>query len=445
MSDLPMIAPSFASLLAPFASCFTSPSFQTFSKLMVGWVLRVGRHTITGVIQAAEAVDDKHYTSFHRFFRSARWSPDAVGLTLLKIVLQFLPSGEPVRMTLDDTLARHTGKCISSAGMHVDPLLSTKKKRFYHFGHVWVVLSVVVDVPLWNKRFALPVLARLYRTEKLSKAHGLVHRKRTDLGADLVQVVRNAVTNRKIVIIADATYVNGSIIKPLPEGVDLVGRGRLDAALYAPPDNPKPGQMGRPRVKGQRLPSPQQRTNGYRWKRLKVKISGREATVRIQLFDALWYKAARQRLLRFALIRDWPGHKQHDVLVTTNVTATAEDMITTYCQRWPTEETFAWVKQRLGFQDPQNRTEHAVHRTAPMALWAYSLIVLWYLKVGHRSRSSNFPSLPWYSGKKAPSFADMLASLRRDSWRRRVLDLPSNRRRDRKSLLALLDIAAYGH
>jgi SRSO17 transposase len=412
---------------------------------MVGWVLRVGRHTVTGVIQAAEAVDDKHYTSFHRFFRSAKWSPDTVGLTLLKVVLQLLPRGEPVRMTLDDTLARHTGKHISSAGMHVDPLLSTKKQRFYHFGHVWVVLSVVVDVPLWKKRFALPVLARLYRTEKLSKAHGLVHRKRTDLGAELVRVAKNSVTNRKIVVIADATYVNGSIIKPLPEGVVLVGRGRLDAALYSPPEHPKPGQMGRPRVKGQRLPSPLQRTNGYRWKRLKVKISGREATVRIQLFDALWYKAARQRLLRFALIRDWPGHKRHDVLVTTNVTATAEEMITTYCQRWPTEETFAWVKQRLGFQDPQNRTEHAVHRTAPMALWAYSLIVLWYLKVGHRSRSSHCPSLPWYSGKKVPSFADMLATLRRESWRRRVLVLPSNRRRDRKSLLALLDIAAYGH
>jgi hypothetical protein len=331
-----------------------------------------------------------------------------------------------------------------SAGMHVDPLLSTSKQRFYHFGHVWVVLSVVVNVPIWDKRFALPVLARLYRTEKLSKLHHLVHRKRTDLGVEMIQVAKESLGDRRVVVIADAAYVNGTIIKPLPAGVDLVGRGRLDAALYAPPEPPKRGQMGRPRVKGARLDSPQKRIKGYRFKRLKVQISGREATIRVQLFDALWYKVAHQRMLRFALICDWPGHKKRDVLVTTDLSATAAEIISTYCQRWPTEETFAWVKQRLGFADPQNRTEHAVHRTAPMALWAYSLIVIWYLRSSQRSRRVLLPAFPWYQ-KKRPSFADMLAALRRQSWQKRVLDLPTNSRRGRKSLLALLEVAAYGH
>ena len=440
-----MITPSFAALLVPFSDCFTSPSFDSFCRLMVGWVLRLGRHTVTGVVQAAEAMGQKHHTSFHRFFRQARWTPDAVGLTVLRSVMALVADDEPVRMTLDDTLARHTGKHIAAAGMHLDPLLSTKKQRFYHFGHVWVVLSVVVDVPLCNKRFALPVLARLYRSQTLSKAHGRVHRKRTELGAELVQLAKAALKARRIVVIADATYVNGSIIRPLPQGVDLVGRGRLDAALYAPPPPARAGQMGRPRLKGQRLASPNQRATRFRWKPHQLKLSGRDARVGIQLFDALWYKAAHQRRLRFVLIRGWPGHSHDDVLVTTDLSASAQDIIETYCRRWATEETFAWVKQRLGFQDPQNRTEHAVHRTAPMALWAYSLVVLWYLNVGQHSRQARLASLPWYTRKKTPSFADMIATLRRDSWSRRLLDRPSKHRPDQKSLRALIDAAAYAH
>jgi hypothetical protein len=39
--------------------------------------------------------------------------------------------------------------------------------------------------------------------------------------------------------------------------------------------------------------------------------------------------------------------------------------------------TFHEAKGKLGFEDPQNRTEFAVERTAPIAFWLYSLIVIW--------------------------------------------------------------------
>jgi hypothetical protein len=43
---------------------------------------------------------------------------------------------------IDDTLARKTGKGIALATMHHDPLLSTARKPFCGFGHVWVVLAL---------------------------------------------------------------------------------------------------------------------------------------------------------------------------------------------------------------------------------------------------------------------------------------------------------------
>jgi hypothetical protein len=92
-------------------------------------------------------------------------------------------------LTIDDTLARHTGKHIAAGAMHRDPLLSTGKKPFFHFGHQWVVLSVVLAFPSWDKVFSLPVLVRLYRTEKLNKKLGRPHQKKTELGDQMIQLV----------------------------------------------------------------------------------------------------------------------------------------------------------------------------------------------------------------------------------------------------------------
>ena len=80
---------------------------------------------------------------------------------------------------------------------------------------------------------------------------------------------------------------------------------------------------------------------------------------------------------------------------------------------------------RLGFEDPANRKEKAVHRTAPMAMILYSLIVVWFHREGHRH--VEFPDRPWYPHKDEPSFADMLTTLRRQSWKNNYGDMVPKR------------------
>jgi hypothetical protein len=50
----------------------------------------------------------------------------------------------------------------------------------------------------------------------------------------------------------------------------------------------------------------------------------------------------------------------------------------------------------------------------------------------------------WYRNKTVPSFADMLATLRRQCWTIWVSDQAQRGRLDQKSLAPLLDIAGYG-
>jgi hypothetical protein len=67
----------------------------------------------------------------------------------------------------------------------------------------------------------------------------------------------------------------------------------------------------------------------------------------------------------------------------------AKLIIETCSERWPLEVTFHEAKGKLGFEDPQNRTEHAVERAAPMALWLYSLVVIWYVRTGQHFRGGS--------------------------------------------------------
>jgi hypothetical protein len=439
MPDM-FIVGSFVQLLQGFAPCFTAPSFATFVTLMAGWSVATGRHTVTGVVRAANAVGWKHIRSFHRFFSNGSWLPDELGLILVRLVVdRCVEPGAPIVVPVDDTLGRHTGKKIAGASMHRDPLLSTGRRPFFHWGHLWVVVSIAV--PAFGKTWALPVLFRLQRGKKQCKAQGRPYRKCPDLAAELIKILANTLPDRRLVIVGDTAYTNGSVIRGRPKNVTVVGRSRLDAQLYAPAPARKRGTMGRPRVRGPRVPSPAKQIANARWKRVEVTVYGRTVKVRVVVIDALWYRAGHSELLRLVVVRDFPGHERDDVFVSTDPSMDPNAIIETFSRRWSLEHTFHESKGKLGFEDPQNRKDHAVERTAPMALWLHSLVVLWYLGTGQHSRAARQPTMPWYA-KTAPTFSDMLATLRRASWRERLSVPCANVQTLRKRLRPLVEALA---
>ena len=441
MLDTPIVS-SFATLLQTFSCCFTAPSMNTFTILMSGWVLNLRRHTVTEVVRAAGAVGQKHISSFHRFFSRARWTTDEVGLKLAALVIKQLCPEGVIRLIVDDTMGRHTGKAIAAASMHRDPLLSTGRKPFFHWGHVWVVLSI--EVTLFEKSWALPVLFRLHRSEKRCEKEKRAYRKLTEEARELVELIAREHTERRFELLGDAAYTNGTLIKGRVSNLNLIGRGRLDAALYKPAPKRRKGQMGRSRVRGARVQSPQQQADAKsaKWKDVEVTVYGQTATVQVLTIDALWYIAGGSELLRTVVVRNFPGHKKDDVFVSTDPKLDPKYIIESYARRWSLEVTFHEAKSKLGFEDPCNRTERAVERTAPLALVSHTLVVLWYVQHGQRTRAARLPTLPWYTHKNGVTFSDMLATLRRASWRQRLFDPASSPSELRKRLRPLVDYVA---
>ena len=429
------LVPSFLALLQPLAAVMTAPSFTNFTTILVGWVF-APRRTVTGMIVAAGMAGVRHHSIFHRFFARARWSPDALGLAVLTLIEPWLGS-EAVLLAIDDTLTRKRGLKMFGVGMHHDPKLSTRKTAMVNWGHDWVVLGVIVRFPFCKRRcFCLPILFRLYLNKSAATKARRVYRSRPELVVQMLRVLCEARKNRRFHAIADSAYGGQSVLNELPANCDLTSRLLLDARVYEAPPPRRVGQKGRPRKRGRRLPSPRQML-AQRGRRIEMHIYGRRERSRVIDTEARVY-ASPDRPLRVVAVEPLSGGRGEQAFYSTVHHASAEQVLTWYAMRWSIEVTFHDTKQHLGFEQPQGWTRRAAQRTAPLALLVYSLIVLWFAKVGHRLYQP--PNRPWYQNKPHASFADMLMTLRRVSTREQVLQTGLAGRGSRK-ILRTLDTA----
>lgn len=455
MEDI--VADTFGELLGAFRNCFTTPSYANFCALVLGWVQCLGRHTITAVALASGVLARRHISAVHRFFGRARWSLDAVGRVLFELALRWLPADGPILLVLDDTLARKSGKCVSLASMHHDPLLSSPGKGFCSFGHVWVVLAVWLPLPMQPQRgFALPVAFRLYTGSRRGGQGDAASRRTTgrrqrtaqaavssapavtklELARGLLTLVGSWAPERTFYVVADSLYAGRAVLEHRPANVQLISRLRLDAALWTPPAPRRPGQNGRPRRRGSRLPSPQAlAATRQHWHRLALTLYGRPVTPLVFRLTALWYIAQRTQPLRIVVVRDPSGRRRDEAFFCTDCSVSVAFILSSYAHRWTLEVAFHDVKQCLGFEHPQSQTPQAVRRTAPLAFVSYDLVLLWSALRARQGQPVGWVERPWYRSKTTPSFADMLMAIRFATWHRLALFDPPSPSRPRKNWL----------
>jgi DDE superfamily endonuclease len=422
------LTPSFVALLQHFAPVFTVPTFETFSFIVTGWILSHRHRYITEVIFSSGRVGIGHWCRFHRFFSHAAWDLDTFSMSLAKLVVTILAPKATLLWAVDDTLCRKRGLTLYGAGMHYDPLISSRAKALVSWGHDWVVLCLIIVHPFWapTKVFALPVAMRLYRNRqgltkgKKSKAAKAKpdpdHRTRPELALELIQLAAAWFPDDEIIVTGDSAYGGKSLLSELPSKVHLISHVHPKGGLYepAPPKGEK--TRGPARKKGERLPAMKEWAEDPNrpWTRLDFDQFGLHASLAVKTIQALYYKAGKDRLLTIVLVRDLEGKRPDQMFYCTKLDWNARQILSAYSCRWAIECTFENSKQLLGLEDPANRLPKAVARTAPMALLLYSLVVVWFHRTGHQSL--RFPFRPWYRKKQEPSFADLLTALRRVSY-----------------------------
>jgi DDE superfamily endonuclease len=428
---------SFVVLLQQFLPVFTTPTFQTFVQIVSGWLISHRHRYITEIIFAGGHLDDGHWCRFHRFFSHAAWDLDGLSLWLAKLVVRVFALGGTLLWAVDDTLCRKRGLTLYGAGMHHDPLISSRAKPLVSWGHDWVVLCLLIVHPFWapSKVFALPIAMRLYRNRQgltKGKKHKTKagkakpdpnHRTRPELAVALITLVATWFPDDDILVTGDSAYGGKSVLAKLPKNVHLISHVHPKGALYAQPEPRPPNSKGAPRKKGRRLPGMAEWAADAHtpWTTLAFDQFGLHAVLQVKTQQALYYKAGGQRLLTIVLTRDRDGKRPDQMFYCTKLDWTARAILATYAYRWAIECTFENSKQFLGLQDPANRLPKAVERTAPLALVLYTLVVVWFQVSGHSSL--RFPKRPWYRHKQEPSFADLLTTLRRVSYEEKTQQL----------------------
>src|SRR6516225_3636310 len=384
---------SLMTLLAVFSSLFTAPSFRTFTALVCGMLTGAG-------LSRAWPHDRAHY-----FFSRARWNPDDLGIAAARLVIALLvPAGEPAEVLIDDTLFRRRGKRVWAASWFHDGSAQGPAKT--GFGNNWVVLAVRVRLPMISRPVAVPVMAKLV-------IKGTVSASRLWLARRMVTRLARELPGRQIHVTADSAYA-GEELRKLPDGVTWTTRLRSNAALHDLPPG-RTGRKGRPRKKGDRLPSLAKIAAGAAFWQVTVTRYGKTETIAVHAFTCLWYSVAGAAPVTVILIRD-KSKTGHDLaLVTTEANPGIVRVIERYAARWAVEVAIGDAKQLFGAGQARNRTAAAVERTVPFMLACQALAVCWYATAGHHPADAQTRRLnaPWYTTKTEPSTADMTAKLRR--------------------------------
>jgi hypothetical protein len=409
-------------VLAPFAPLFSKRVFLHVQLLLTGSILAPGKRTVASALRAVGLDKEKRYCRYHRVLSRAAWSTREASRLLLGLLVEaFVPDG-PLVVGVDETLERRQGKKIGAKGIYRDPVRSSHTHFVKTSALRWVCLALLVPIPWASRVWALPFLSALAPSERYTKERGKRHKKLTEWAWQLLLQVRRWHPERKLVAVADGGYASLELLDrclSLRKPITFITRLRLDAALYEPPPPRYPGQIGRPRLKGERLPNLSVVAEDRRTDWTPIVVAdwyGREKrTVEVVSATALWYSSGLPAVpLRWVLIQDPEGEFDTQALLCTDLSVEPAQIISWFVRRWQMEATFQEMRQRLGFESQRHWSEKAIQRTAPVLLALFSLVTL-FAHQPMAQGSGIVRQTAWYR-KKYPTFSDALALVRKELW-----------------------------
>jgi hypothetical protein len=409
-------------VLGPFSPLFSKRIWPHVQVLLAGAILAPGKRTVASALRALGLGEERRFCRYHRVLSRASWSSRQAGRVLLELLVEVFVTEGPLILGIDETLERRRGKKIHAKGVYRDPVRSSHEHFVKTSGLRWVCLTLLAPIPWASRVWALPFLSALAYSERYAKEYGKRHKPLTEWAWQLLLQVRRWHPERKIVAVADRTYASLKLLdrcRRLSDPITFITRLRLDAALYEPAPPRRPGQMGRPRLKGERLPnlSLVAADPATEWTLITVaNCYGKEKrTMEVVSATAVWYSTGLPAVpLRWVLIRDPQEEFSTQALLCTDLEVEPERIISWFVRRWQIEVTFQEVRQRLGFETQRQWSELAIRRTAPALLGLFSLVAL----IAHRQRGQ-IPNavrrVAWYD-KRHPTFSDALALVRKELW-----------------------------
>jgi hypothetical protein len=422
-------------ILASFAPLFSTPVFRHVQILVTGAILTPGRHTVTNALRVMGLSQTHRFQNFHRVLNRAKWNSRRAAKVLLDLLITaFVPEGGEVLIGIDETLERRRGKKIAAKGIYRDAARSSKSFFVKSTGLRWVCMMLLVSIGWADCVWALPFFSVLAPSERYNKERGRRHKTLVDWARQMVIQVHRWLPDRRIVLVGDNNYsaiplldcCNRCRRSQMPvtpvTPVTVVTRLRLDAALFEPAPERVPGQVGRPRKSGERLPTLQKILNDAAtvWSTIVVPIWYSEKDRKVEIVSAtcLWFHRGQPPVpIRYVLIRDPDKKFDPQALLCTDLAAEPVQILSWFVRRWRLEETFQEVRTHLGVETQRQWNDLAILRTTPALMGLFSFVTLVADRLAAQGKLS-VRTAAWYA-KEQVTFSDAIACVRREIWRRR--------------------------
>ena len=434
-SPFPLAAVFFGLLAAHRVACRQERTFHRLSGLAVGWLLTLGRHTVTRVLAALGLVE-ADWTAFYRLFARDRVAYDALCRTLLRQTLALAPADAPYLATVDGTTIPRRSRTMPGTGWLRAAGTAPFNRglaRYQRFVDLcWLPLPSADGssraVPLrWLPAFtakAVPAAGHppCPEWEAGLAALGWVRRELDALGR----------AAQRLVVVADGTYATVELWKRLPAGVVLLARCAKNRALFALPPRPTPGQRGRTRLYGDQARHPGEwLAERGGWRQTAFAVRGRLLRPRFRVEGPYRLKRAAEHPV-FLLVVKGVDRRSRKLrreptywLVSAQATGDggwelpvpAATLLAWAWQRWEGEVAHREQKTTFGLGDPQCWGPRSTVTTVQWAGWLYGLLLLTGLTAWGLGRPpASTPTARWWRGGGRWSPDQLWAALRSELW-----------------------------
>jgi len=402
---------------ARFRPVFTEPGFRRFLEWVTGLVVDPEEHTVTQALTGLGLED--HWMALERFVERGRWETERVESATWRTIAETWP--EPWRgyavVAVDDTKVHRTSGHVWGVCTFHEPSARSPNRAETVRAHNWVVAGALVPGQPWQ---CLLAAGRLYfREGHLPRGERFAKR-----AEHAVALLDDVAGTRRIDVLGvfDGAYGVSTVVRPLlerePVGgrIDIVSRLRTNARLYEIPPARRPGQTGRPRKWGRRLPAPKDAAGwaDRPWQTGRAWVYGRMRRVRWTACRCLWFSSGPDHPVQVVIARV-QGYQKPWSLVTSSERLTGLEVVEVFAARFRQEDAFRDLKQRLGAEECRAWTKPPIVRTFQAEMIALTALRVLAKRLDERCGAEGWWSAPpWNPHKTQPSVRDVIRLL----WRR---------------------------
>lgn len=424
-----------------FAERFTKPSQTVFLLLAMGFLLSSVRHTVANYLWRSGACLVRHYTRFYAFLGGPfLCEMDGLWRVLIRQAVRLVPSGEPIRLRVDETVCKKSGEKIRPADTYRNGAGTARQEYRTLWGICFVIGEMRVPFPgRSGERMSVPIGLEVYLKEEKANELGRTYVRRSRLGQRLVKRVAEEVgPEREVLSVQDGNYATQYFLQDLPENVNVVGRMPKNGALYRRPE-PKPeGKPGPQPEKGEKLGTPKELVEeeleeaDCQWTDHPT-----EEDAQVCSFEAIWQNVLPGKALRVLIVRrphlkgtsskketsSKKGKRYLEVFFTTDLQFDTEQILEEYRGRWSVEILIREANESFGLGEDRCRNAQKIKGINNLRLLIGAIEALYVAEkqdpeqpdADQEGPPGRFGELrPWYEDPGVPTLFDIHWSVREE-------------------------------